>query len=219
MKISLLPDKMKHVSRLQKDTIRPVFGDVFQFDIPDDVNIETRSLKFTLYDQEKLNKRVLGKATFSLKKTMPQSERWISLSVLQVNRMCDLIRFDLLRIRSLCLTSILFHLRFLLFASFFRWMLENFNQFRRRRCCNKLLSDNVLSRMIQGCIPVFRVKSGPTAKSLFSLNRMTLCSFAHCFPFAKFRAIYLSTSSWPLTSTTSPTRKCVPVRSRLLQGS
>lgn len=89
MKISLLPDKIKHVSRLQKDTIRPVFGDVFQFDIPDDANIDTRSLKFTLYDQDKLNKRILGKATFSLKRTMHQSERWISLNVLQVNRMCN----------------------------------------------------------------------------------------------------------------------------------
>ena len=86
VKISLLPDKIKHVSRLQKDTIRPVFGDVFQFEIPDDVSIESRSLKFTLYDQDKLNKRVLGKAVFSLKKTMHQSERWISLNVQQVTQ-------------------------------------------------------------------------------------------------------------------------------------
>ncbi|XP_018494939.1 synaptotagmin-8-like [Galendromus occidentalis] len=83
VKISLSPDKIKHVSRLQRDTIRPVFGDVFQFDLPEDANIETRSLKFTLYDQDKLNKRPLGRAVFPLKKTMHQSERWISLNVQQ----------------------------------------------------------------------------------------------------------------------------------------
>lgn len=86
-KVTLLPDKVKFLSRLQRNTTRPVFGDVFLFDMPDNVPVETKSLKFTVYNQEKLGRRfVIGVALFQLRKTCHQSERWLTLDTSRVRK-------------------------------------------------------------------------------------------------------------------------------------